>query len=239
MDLQNQKVVVIGGSSGMGLAAAKLCASKGAQITIAARDREKLARAADEIGQACRYAVLDMTDQKGVETFFTGFAELDHLLLVGAGRPAWGPLPEVTAEALLSAFQTKLLGYFSCARHAAPIMSANGSILFTVGGAARAAIPGTAGLAAVNGGIVAMARTLAKELAPIRVNVVSPGLVDTPAYSWMPEEERKGFYQKMGASLPVGRIGSVDDIAAMMVAIICNGFMSGSVVDVDGGASLG
>ncbi len=118
-------------------------------------------------------------------------------------------------------------------------MSPNGSILFTIGGAARAAIPGTAGLAAVNGGIVAMARTLAKELAPLRVNVISPGLVDTPAYSWMGEEERKGFYHKMGASLPVGRIGSADEIAAMTIAMICNGYMTGSVVDVDGGASLG
>jgi NAD(P)-dependent dehydrogenase (short-subunit alcohol dehydrogenase family) len=239
MMLNNQKVVVIGGSSGMGLAAAKRCASEGAQVTIASRNREKLARAAGQIGPDCRQAVLDMTDEKAVEALFSGFAGLDHLLLVGAGRPAWGSLREVTTEALMSAFQTKLLGYFLCAKHAAPIMSANGSILFTIGGAARAAIPGTAGLAAVNGGIVAMARTLAKELAPLRVNVISPGLVDTPAYAWMGEEDRKGFYQKMGASLPVGRIGSADDIAAMMIAIICNGFMSGSVVDVDGGASLG
>ena len=239
MLLENQKVVVVGGSSGMGLAVAKLCAAADAQVTIAARDREKLARAAGEIGAGCRQAVLDMTDEKAVEDFFSGLAGLDHLLLVGAGRPAWGPLREITTEALVSAFQTKLLGYFLCAKHAAPIMSTNGSILFTIGGAARAAIPGTAGLAAVNGGIVAMARTLAKELAPIRVNVISPGLVDTPAYAWMGEAERQGFYHKMGASLPVGRIGSVDDIAAMMLAIIGNGFMSGSVVDVDGGASLG
>lgn len=239
MILRNQKVVVVGGSSGMGLAAAKLCASEGAEVTIASRSREKLGRAAGEIGPGCRQAVLDMTDEEAVEGFFSGLAGLDHLLLVGAGRPAWGPLREVTSKALISAFQTKLLGYFLCAKYAAPVMSPDGSMLFTIGGAARASIPGTAGLAAVNGGIVAMARTLAKELAPIRVNVVSPGLVDTPAYSWMSEEEREAFYHKMGASLPVGRIGSADDIAAMMIAIIGNGFMSGSIVDVDGGASLG
>jgi NAD(P)-dependent dehydrogenase (short-subunit alcohol dehydrogenase family) len=239
MMLTNQKVVVIGGSSGMGLAAAKRCASEGAQVTIASRNQEKLARAAGQIGKDCRQAVLDMTDEKSVEAFFLGLTGLDHLLLVGAGRPAWGPLREVTTEALLSAFQTKLLGYFLCAKHAAPIMSADGSMLFTIGGAARAAIPGTSGLAAINGGIVAMARTLARELAPLRVNAISPGLVDTPAYAWMSAEERESFYQKMGSSLPVGRIGSVDDIAAMMIAIICNRFMSGSVVDVDGGASLG
>ncbi len=239
MAIKNQQVVVIGGSSGMGLAVAKLCAAEGATVTIASRDRGKLARAAAEIGSNCRHEVLDMTEEKAVEKFFSGFTGLDHLLLVGAGRPAWGPLREVTTEALMSAFQTKLLGYFLCAKHAAPIMSAKGSMLFTVGGAARAAIPGTSGLAAVNGGIVAMARTLAKELAPVRVNVISPGLVDTPAYSWMNAEERKAFYHKMGAALPVGRIGSVDDIAALMLAIVSNGFMTGSVVDVDGGASLG
>ena len=239
MLLKNQKVVVVGGSSGMGLAVAKLCAVEGAQVTIAARDREKLAQAVGEIGPNCCQAALDMTDEKMVEGFFSGISGLDHLLLVGAGRPAWGPLRDITTEALISALQTKLLGYFLCAKHAAPVMSAHGSILFTIGGAARAAIPGTVGLAAVNGGIAAMARTLAKELAPIRVNVISPGLVDTPAYAWMSEKERQGFYHKMGASLPVGRIGSVDDIAAMMIAIIANSFMSGSVVDVDGGASLG
>lgn len=237
--LKNKKIVVVGGSSGMGLAAARLYASQGAEVMIAARDRDKLARAAARIGHDCRQAVLDMSDEKAVREFFSGLAHLDHLLLVGAGRPAWGPLQEVTTEALVSAFQTKLLGYFLCARHAAPIISSNGSILFTAGGAARAAIAGTVGLAIVNGSIIAMCRTLAKELAPVRVNVISPGLVDTPAYSWMSEEERKAFYHKMGGTLPVGRIGTVDDIAAMMLAITCNGFMSGAVVDIDGGASLG
>ena len=223
----------------MGMAAAKLCALEGALVTIASRNEERLIAAAASIGLECKYEVLDMTEEKGVEAFFRKIGRLDHLLLIGAGTPAWGPLGEVSVEALVSAFRTKLLGYFMCAKHAAPIISPSGSILFTIGGAARAAIPGTAGLAAINGGIAAMARTLAKELAPVRVNVISPGLVDTPAYSWMGEEERKVFYEKMGGSLPVGRIGTVDDLAGMMVSITKNSFMTGALVDVDGGATLG
>ena len=141
---------------------------RGAIVIIASRNEEKLARAAREIGHNCQTAVLDMTLEKQVEDFFNNLGSLDHLLLFGAGMPAWGPLRDVTLAALVSAFQTKLMGYFLCAKHAAPVISQTGSLLFTIGGAARAAIPGTAGLAAINGGIAAMARTLARELAPIR-----------------------------------------------------------------------
>ena len=239
MNLKDREIVVVGGSSGMGLATAKLCAARGALVTIAARNPDKLARAAEEIGNGCRTAVLDMTDEQKAADYFGSLERLDHLLLIGAGPAAWGPLGEVKSEALLSAFQTKLLGYFKCAKHAAGMIPPNGSILFTMGAAARAAMPGTAGLAAINGGIAAMARTLAKELAPVRVNVISPGLVDTPAYSWMNENDRQRFYQKIASSIPVGRIGSVDDIAAMAVAVTENGFMTGAIIDVDGGAGLG
>ena len=239
MDFKGQKVFILGGSSGMGLESAKNFSRGGAQVIIAARDEKKLERAAAEIGSGCRTVVLDMTDEECVKKTFELIGAFDHLILIGAGTPAWGPLPQITVQALECAFRTKLLGYFLCAKHAASRISKNGSILFTIGGAARASIPGTAGLAAINGGIAAMARTLARELAPIRVNVLSPGLVDTPAYSWMGETERRAFFENMGGKLPAGRIGTVADIALAVLSITANGFMTGATVDVDGGASLG
>ena len=113
-----------------------------------------------------------------------------------------------------------------------------GSILFTIGGAARSAIPGTTGVAAVNGAIMGMAMTLAKELAPIRVNVLSPGLVDTPAYNWMSAEEKEAFFKEMGGNLPVGRVGQPDEIAQAALFSLSNGFTTGAILDVNGSSKL-
>jgi len=99
-------------------------------------------------------------------------------------------------------------------------------------------MPGTAGLAAVNGAIMCMALTLAKELAPIRVNIISPGMVDTPAYNWMPEEEKQGFLKQVGDSLPVGRVGQPDEIAEAARYLVTNAYTTGVVLDVDGGGKL-
>lgn len=109
---------------------------------------------------------------------------------------------------------------------------------FLTGGASRTAIPGTSGLAAVNGAINCMAYTLAKELAPLRVNVISPGLIDTPAYDWMSEDEKQAFFKQMGGGLPVKRIGQPQEIAGAILLLIGNGFITGAVLDVDGGARL-
>ncbi len=110
---------------------------------------------------------------------------------MGAGLPAWGKFTEIQTSALENAFRNKFWGYFFCAKYAVPCLSATGSIVFTIGGAARSAIPATARLAAVNGAIMCMGLTLAKEIAPIRVNILSPGLVDTPAYNWMSRDVRE------------------------------------------------
>jgi NAD(P)-dependent dehydrogenase (short-subunit alcohol dehydrogenase family) len=236
--LTEQKIVVIGGSSGMGLATAKRLALDGMHVVIASRSEEKLKAALSEIEGKAEAKSLDFTDEEGVRRFFEGLGRFDHLILMGAGLPAWGNLPEIQTAALESAFKTKFWGYFFCAKYAAPYLRENGSILFTIGGAARSAIPGTAGVAAVNGAIMCMAFTLAKELSPIRINILSPGLVDTPAYNWMSEEEKQGFFKEMGGDLPVGRVGKPNEIAEAAHYLIMNGYTTGAVLDVDGGGRL-
>ena len=236
--LKNSKVIVIGGSSGMGLATAKLLAAEGAQVIIASRSREKLDEALQVIGDNAEARQLDFSKEDAVQEFFSLLGAFDHLVLMGAGLPAWGKLSDIQSPALESAFKTKFWGYFLCAKYGAPLIRKGGSLLFTIGGAARSAIPGTAGVAAVNGAIMCMAMTLAKELAPIRVNILSPGLVDTPAYNWMSAEEKKAFFKQMGGNLPVGRVGKPDEVAQAALYLLSNGFTTGAILDVDGGGRL-
>ena len=236
--LRNQKVIVIGGSSGMGLATARLLAAEGAHVVIASRSREKLDAALRVIGGKSEAISLDFSQEDAVRSFFDSMGGFDHLVLMGAGLPAWGILSEIKSSALENAFHTKFWGYFLCAKYGAPLIRPGGSILFTIGGAARSAIPGTAGVAAVNGAIMCMAMTLAKELAPIRVNILSPGLVDTPAYNWMSDQEKKAFFKQMGGNLPVGRVGQPDEIAQSAFCLIANKYTTGAILDVDGGGRL-
>jgi len=238
MSLSGQRIVVIGGSSGMGLAIAQTFAADGAAVVIASRSQEKLNAAKSAISGKVEAHPLDFTDDDAVKRFFEAVGAMDHLVVAAAGPPAWGNFLELDGAALRRAFETKFWGYFTCARHAAPKLRRDGSMTFLTGGASRTAIPGTSGLAAVNGAIACWAYTLSKELAPLRINVISPGLVDTPAYDWMSPEAKKGFFQQMGGTLPVGRIGRPDEIAEAAKLLVSNGFITGIVLDVDGGARL-
>jgi len=236
--LQNQKIVIIGASQGMGLATARQLAAQGNAVIMASKTKNKIESAAQEIDKNAIGKVLDFTDEEAVKKFFEEVGSFDHLVLIGAGLPAWGPLPQVDVVALKSAFDTKFFGYFISAKYALPHLRKDGSIVMVVGAAARKAIPGTAGVAAVNGAIVAMGKTMALELAPLRVNIISPGLVDTPAYDWMNAEQKAGFFKQMGGQLPVGRVGKSEEIAQAIELALSNGFLTGAVIDIDGGGSL-
>ena len=238
MPLTNQKIVVVGGSSGMGLAAAQALAKIGAAVVIAGRSQEKLDKAKASISGDVQTYSLDFTDESKVSDFFTKNGKIDHLVVAAAGAPAWGTFLELDMAALRSAFDTKFWGQFYCTRYAAPHLRPDGSITLFVGAACRTAIPGTAGLAAVNGAILQMAYTLAKELAPLRVNAISPGMVDTPAYDWMNLEQKQAMFEQTGKNLPVKRIGRPEEIAEAVVFLVTNGFVTGTVLDVDGGARL-
>jgi NAD(P)-dependent dehydrogenase (short-subunit alcohol dehydrogenase family) len=236
--LQNQKIVVIGASQGMGFATAQLLANQGNEVIIASRTKEKIEKAATEIGGNTKAKVLDFTNEIAVKNFFGEVGNFDHLVLIGAGLPAWGTFTQFESEALKNAFDTKFFGYYYSAKHAIPHLRKDGSIVMVIGGAARKAIMGTSGVAAVNGAILAMGRTMTIELAPLRVNIVSPGLVDTPAYDWMNEEQKQAFFTQMGGQLPVGRVGQPEEVAHIIETVLDNNYLSGSVIDIDGGGNL-
>jgi len=238
MTINGQRIVIVGGSSGMGLAAAQRLARNGGKLVLVGRSSQRLEAAAATVDGEVATCAVDFSDATAVEAFFAEQGAVDHLVIAASSAAAWGPFCELEPSALRAAFDGKFWVHLHAARYGAPRMSPTGSITFLIGGAARAAIPGTAGLAAVNGAIAAMARTLAKELAPLRVNVLSPGFVDTPAYDSMPADQRRALYDNMASALPVRRIGGVDDIAPAVAFLVENGFTTGAVLDVDGGGSV-
>lgn len=231
-------VMITGGSSGIGLSTARKLSKGKYRVIISARTHDHLEKALKNIPGEASGVILDYTRPETIHMAFAEIGDFDHLILVGAGSPAWGQFSGLQIEILEQAFSNKFFGFFSCAQAALPGLSKDGSITFVSGAAARTPFPGGCGLAAVNGAINALALTLAKELAPIRVNTVSPGLTRTPAYDYMEKAEREAFYQKIGTSLPVGRAGEADEIADAICFIVGNNFVTGSILDVDGGTRL-
>jgi NAD(P)-dependent dehydrogenase (short-subunit alcohol dehydrogenase family) len=238
VSLAQQRILIVGGSNGMGLAAAQRLARIGADVLIAGRSQSRLDAALARIeGRAAGY-VVDFTDAASLAALFERVGRIDHLVLAASSNAAWGPFSATSAEALRRALESKLIGYWQTLQAALPHICRDGSVVMLAGAASRTALPGTAGLAAVNGGITQMARTLAKELAPLRINVVSPGLVDTPAYDRLPAEAKAAMFDGAAKSLPVGRTGTADDIAQAIEFLIANGFTTGALIDVDGGARM-
>jgi NAD(P)-dependent dehydrogenase (short-subunit alcohol dehydrogenase family) len=237
--MKQESVVIVGGSSGMGLASARRLEREGYRVVITARTQARVGEALSRIGGAVSGQTLDYADLPSIATAFAQIGAFDHLVLAGAGPAAWGAFAELSRDALRAAFDSKFWGYFDTLKAALPYLADKGSITLVSGAAARVALPGTAGLAAVNGAVERMGITLARELAPRRVNVLSPGLVDTPAYDWMAPEARRDMLEGTAAKLPVQRYGTPEDIAEAVLFLVRNPYVSGTVLDVDGGARLG
>lgn len=238
MRYAQQRILIIRGTSGMGLAAARSLGRLGAEVMIAGRSQAHIDTALTSIeGRAAGY-VADFSDAASLAALFERIGRIDHLVLAASSSPAWGPFAGTPASALRTALEGKLIGYWQALQAALPHLRRDGSVVMLGGAASRTAMPGTAGLAAVNGAITQMAQTLAKELAPLRVNVISPGLVDTPAYDGMPAEAKAGMFGAAAAALPVGRTGTSDDVAEAIVYMIGNEFTTGALLDVDGGARM-
>src|SRR5215469_15417518 len=235
MGIENESVVIIGGSSGMGLAIAKEAADAGAAVIIAGRSQRRLDDARRAISGDVTVYIVDVSDEKSTMKLFGSIGSFDHLVISGSSVKT-GQLCDFSLADARASMDSKFWDAYMAARYAQ--IRPRGSITFFSGILSRRPSPGSASLAAINAAVEALGRALAVELAPIRVNVVSPGLTDTPAHAQIPDDARKEMFAATAKRLPVGRVGKPEDIASLTLELMRNTFLTGIVVDVDGGAML-
>lgn len=235
-NLSGQHVVVIGGSSGIGKAVGQVAAAAGAAVTIGSRSTDKLTQAAKEIGGAST-GVVDVTDEASLQSFFASIETLDHLV-VCPGDMAPGSVYEVPLDDIRRSLNTKIIGQLLSVRHAGKKLSQQGSVVFMTGAAGFKPYADMSATAAANTAVAGMTRSLALELAPVRVNAVVGGLIDTPLWSFLPDEAREGFFEQTAQASPVRRVGQPEDVAVTVLHLLENTFITGSVVHVDGGGTL-
>ena len=230
--LSGKTIIVIGGSSGIGAAVAQAALARGAHVIVAGR---RLAPGSDS---GLRSEPVDVTDSASLKQLFETVGRFDHLVYTSGPSVRAKPLIETDLDEAQDNFDVKLWGALRAIQHALPFLHEQGSITLTSGQLGRKLAAGQFIKTGMNAASVALGKQLAKELAPRRVNVISPGVIDTPAYAGLDEEQRLAMFAKAGQGLPVGRVGQAEEVAAGYVLAMENGFMTGAVVDIDGGGLL-
>lgn len=233
--LEGKKVLVVGGSSGIGEASAQALAALGAQVTIASRDPAKLQAASERIGGAVRTAVLDTSNDAAVEAFFAAQGEYDHVV-ISAAQTASGPVKQLPLVDAYAAMNSKFWGAYRVAR--AVNIAAGGSLTLVSGFLATRPSKTSVLQGAINAALESLGRGLALELSPVRVNTVSPGMVATPLWSGMSDEVRAAKFEAVASRLPAQRIGQPEDLANAIVYLVTTPFATGSTVLVDGGGAI-
>ena len=235
-DLLGQTVLVIGGSSGIGLETARLARAKGADIILTARNPDRLHRAGLELGASI--AAFDTTDFGRLERFFGALpAPIDHLLVTGPG-PYYAPLAEFDLDAARRDVDAHLLLPLQVAKDAASKVRPGGTLLFMSGTGGRRAAAGRSLITALTAALPAMIKTLALEVAPVRVNLIAAGFVDTPLSASLLGDEIDERRKQLRATLPIGRVVGPADIAALAVHLMTNTAVTGATFDIDGGQQL-
>jgi len=231
--LQDARVLVLGGSSGIGLAAARAMRDLGAKVTIASRSRDRVDATARELGVAG--VTLDVGSDEQVERFFANSGVWRHIVVsISPGKS--GPARDMSMPDAYSAMNAKFWSAYRTARAAR--IEPNGSLTIISGQVGKRPNPKSVLQGAINAGLEGLARGLALELAPARVNVVSPGLIDTPLHGGMSAEARQSLFKATADRLPVQRMGRAEDVAQAIVYVACNGFSTGATVRVDGGSTI-
>lgn len=229
--------LVIGGTSGVGLATARQLQQQGLTVHIAGRTQAKLDALSNSDPELVGHRV-DATDGGAVAAVAADLAPIDCLIVTLSGSGGTGPIADLDLRALRTAFDEKFWGHITAVQSCVPHMSRNASITLIGAVTARTGMPATAGIAAINGAVEAMVKPLAVELAPIRVNAVSPGFIDTPWWSGMPDDAREEFFDQAGQALPVGHVATADDVAEVVVLAATNPNTTGTIIETDGGARL-
>lgn len=238
--LRNQRIVIIGGSAGIGLSTAKEAVLRGAQVVIAGRTQERLKAAAVAIGVAVEIRQLDAGSESAVAEFFAKVGEFDHLAVLVPGAPdkelsaKLGPFLTMEPDVFEAVFRNRFWTQCWAVRHAALRIRKTGSIVLSSSSQPRKTIPGYSASCAAVGAVETLMRILAIEIAPIRVNVIAPGFIATPTTDFIPPE-RRAAWDKVLHAQPVKRFGSPAEIADGILFLMENAFATGTVLDIDGG----
>jgi NAD(P)-dependent dehydrogenase (short-subunit alcohol dehydrogenase family) len=231
--LAGQTVVVIGGSAGIGLETARLARAEGADVVLAARNPDRLEQAARDVG-AERTAAFDVNDTAALESFFRDLAAIDHVMLTGPG-PRYGPLLEMDAADVRDVLSDHVSLALAVTRNAVGKMRPGGTLLF-MGGTGGRRIDHRLGIAAAGtAALPPFVATLALEIAPVRVNLIAPGFVDTPLSASLLGDQLEERREELRRTLPIGRVVGAADVAALAVHIMINTALTGATYDVDGG----
>ena len=236
--LDGKRVVVIGGTSGFGLATARVAAEQGAAVIIGSSRQTSIDRVLETLPDSVTGSAVDARNPEALERFFDGVGPFDHLVFTAGDALDPMTIDRTTIEAAKSFFELRFWGAFLSAKFGSTRLRPGGSIVFTAGLAGRRPSKGGSLGASSSTALEGLTRALAVELAPIRVNLVIAGVVDTPLWDGMPAEQRESFLTSIGQRLPVHRVGTAADVADANLYLMRQGYATGSFVVIDGGGAL-
>jgi NAD(P)-dependent dehydrogenase (short-subunit alcohol dehydrogenase family) len=238
MTLDGKRVVVLGGSSGIGLATAQAAAKQGAAVVIASSRQTRVDEGLATLPGGSEGRVVDLADEAAVRRLFAGLGPFDHLVFTAGETLQLGSLADTDIAVARGFFNLRYWGAFAASKYGSANIRPGGSIVLTSGIAGQRPRPGWALGASICSAMEGLTRALAVELAPIRVNIVSPGIVKTPLWSEMAEADRAALYRQMAEKLPVGHVGEATEIADAYLYLMGQSYATGQVLVVDGGAVL-
>lgn len=238
MTIAERRIVVIGGSSGMGLATARAAALEGADVTIVSSRRERVDAALSELPEGCAGAAVDVRDEAQIAALFEQLGELDHVVFTAGDAFTPRPLAELDLGDARATLDVRFWGAVTAIKYAAPLIRSGGSIALTTGTVGQRPVPGAALAAAGAGATEGLVRGLSAELAPVRVNAVRAGAIRTPLWDNVPEPQREGLFTRLAQRTLTGTVGEPEEIAAAHLYLMQNRYVTGTVLTVDGGLLL-
>ncbi|WP_244146578.1 SDR family oxidoreductase [Paraburkholderia sp. BCC1876] len=238
MKLRNQRVVLLGGTSGIGLATARAALAMGASVIVVSSSAKRVADAVSELGERASGYAVDLSDQSDVRALFEQLGPFDHLVYSAGDALQTGPLAGMDLDTVRRVFDVRVFGAIAAVKHATPYLRPGGSVVLTGGVASLRPQRGWVALAGACSAMEGLVRALAVELAPVRVNLVSPGLVRTPLWAHLADVDREALFAASGEAMPVGYVAEADDLAGAYVFLMTNRYATGQTVVVDGGGVL-
>ena len=238
MDLNGKRIVILGGSSGIGLAVAQAAAKDGASLVIASSRQERVAAALQQLPAGTEGHAVDLGDEAAIQALFDRLGSFDHLVFTAGENLKLGLLADTDIATARGFFELRYWGAFTAAKYGAPHIRPGGSVVFTSGLAGERPHPGWSVASSICSAMEGLTRALAVEFAPIRVNIVSPGVVKSPLWSNMAEKDRDALYSNMADTLPVRHVGKVEEVALAYLYLMKQTYGTGQRVTVDGGGAL-